>query len=108
MLKHPLKQRWAADAQTLANRFRRYWVDWFTFLSQPQVDPDNNDAERGLRPVVIHRKVTGGARSDWGAQLVAMIFSFLESMRRQGKNAVDQLFDLLASSGCSLPALLPE
>jgi hypothetical protein len=57
--------------------------------------------------VVIHRKVTGGARSDWGAQLVAMMFSFLESMRRQGKNAVDHLFELIASSGCSPPVLLP-
>jgi transposase len=59
------------------------------------------------RPVVIHRKVTGGARSDWGVQLVAMMFSFLESMRRQGENAVDQLIELIASSGCSSPALLP-
>ncbi|ASC70529.1 hypothetical protein XM38_014680 [Halomicronema hongdechloris C2206] len=107
MLEHPLKGRWAADAQTLANRFGRHWSDWFTFLSQPEVDPDNNDAERGLRPVVIHRKVTSGARSDWGAQLVAMMFSFLESMRRQGENAVDRLFELIASSGCSPPALLP-
>jgi hypothetical protein len=55
----------------------------------------------------MHRKVTGGARSDWGAQLVAMMFSFLESMRRQGGNVVDQLFELIASSGCSPPALLP-
>ena len=38
----------------------------------------------GLRPVVIHRKVTGGARSDWGAQLVAMMFSFLESIAPSG------------------------
>lgn len=30
--------------------------------------PDNNDAERALRPVVVHRKVSGGARSDWGAK----------------------------------------
>ena len=57
----------------------------------------------GLRPVVIHRKVTGGARSDWGAHLVAMMFSFLESMRRQGKNAVDVLFELIASSGVLTP-----
>ena len=35
-----------------------YWADWFTFLSQPEVNPDNNDAvrvaapleQRGLRP----------------------------------------------------------
>ncbi len=39
-----------------------------TFLTHPEVKPDNNDAERALRPVVIHRKVSGGARSDWGAQ----------------------------------------
>ena len=38
---------------------------------------------------------------------VAMMFSFLESMRRQGKNAVDHLFELIASSGCSPPALSP-
>ena len=77
MLEHPRKGRWAADSQALSNRFRRHWSDWFLrFLSQPDVNPDNNDAERGLRPVVIHRKVTGGARSDWGAHLVAMMFSF--------------------------------
>ena len=103
----------AAISPTISNKV--YWADWFTFLSQPEVNPDNNDAvrvaapleQRGLRPVVIHRKVTGGARSDWGAQLVAMMFSFLESMRHQGKNAVDHLFELIASSGCSPPALLP-
>jgi len=106
VLEHPRKGRWAADSQALSNRFRRHWSDWFTFLSQPDVNPDNNDAERGLRPVVIHRKVTGGARSDWGAHLVAMMYSFLESMRRQGKNAVDVLFELIASSGCSPPSVL--
>ncbi len=87
VLEHPMKGRWAADAQALATRFRKHWSDWFTVLCQPEVAPDNNDAERGLWPVVIHRKVTGGTRSDWGAQLVAMMFSFLESMRRQGENA---------------------
>lgn len=93
------KGGWAADAQTLANRFKRYWRDWFTFLSHPEVKPDNNDAERSLRPVVIHRKVSGGTRSHWGGQLVAMMFSFLETMRLQSKNAVEELFKLLANQG---------
>ena len=30
------------------------FVEWFTFLTYPEVKPDNNDAERALRPVVIH------------------------------------------------------
>jgi hypothetical protein len=95
VLNHPPKGGWAADSQNLADRFRKYWSDWFTFLSHPEVKPDNNDAERALRPVVVHRKVSGGARSHWGGQLVAMIFSFLETMRLQGKNAVEELFQLL-------------
>lgn len=94
---------WVADAQTLANRFRRHWSEWFTFLSHPEVKPDNNDAERGIRPVVIHRKVSGGARSHWGGQLVAMMFSFLETMRLQVKNPVEELFDLLANIGRAPP-----
>jgi hypothetical protein len=96
VLNHPPQGGWAADSQNLANRFRKHWSDWFTFLSHPEVKPDNNDAERALRPVVVHRKVSGGARSHWGGQLVAMMFSFLETMRLQGKNAVEELFNLLA------------
>jgi hypothetical protein len=58
-----------------------------------------------LRPVVIHRKVSGGARSHWGGQLVAMMFSFLETMRLQSKSAVEQLSLILSSSGLSPPSI---
>jgi hypothetical protein len=75
------------------------------FLSHPQVKPDNNDAERALRPVVVHRKVSGGARSDWGAKLVAQMFSFLETVRLQGGNAIAQLCELLSLAGRSPPGL---
>ena len=70
-----------------------------------KVKPDNNDAERALRPVVVHRKVTGGARSDWGAQLVAQMFSFLETVRLQGEEAIAQLYQLLCLAGRSPPGL---
>jgi hypothetical protein len=96
VLNHPPAKGWPSDAQGLANRFNRHWQDWFTFRSHPEAKPDNNDAERGLRRVVIHRKVSGGTRSHWGGQLVAMMFSFLETMRLQGKNAVVELFKVLA------------
>jgi hypothetical protein len=103
VLKHPPKGGWAGDSQTLAHRLRRHWNEWFTFLTHPQVKPDNNDAERALRPVVVHRKVSGGARSHWGAQLVTMMFSFLETMRLQGKNAVEELFHLMSNLERSPP-----
>jgi transposase len=105
ILKSPPPGGWAADAQNLVNRLRRHWDEWFTFLDHPGVKPDNNDAERSIRPVVIHRKVSGGARSDWGGQLVAMMFSFLETMRLQGKNAVEELARLLSQPERSPPQL---
>lgn len=107
VLNSPPKGGWAADSQNLAHRLRRYWSEWFTFLTHPQVKPDNNDAERALRPVVVHRKVSGGARSHWGAQLVTMMFSFLETMRLQGKNAVAELFHLMTNLERSPPLLQP-
>jgi DNA-binding protein H-NS len=94
-----------ADAQRLANRLQRHRDEWFTFLSHPEVKPDNNDAERALRPIVVHRKVSGGARSDWGAKLVAQMFSFLETVRLQGGEAIAQLCELLSLAGRSPPGL---
>ena len=65
-LDNPPQGGWAADAQKLANRFTRHWNEWFTVLRHSEVKPDNNDAERSLRPVVVHRKVSRGAWSHWG------------------------------------------
>ena len=54
---------------------------------------------------MIHRKVSGGARSDWGAELVAQMFSFLETMRLQRHDAIAQLCELLSLAGRSPPGL---
>jgi hypothetical protein len=105
ILDKPAAGGWPADAQRLAERLKRHWSEWFTFLSHPEVKPDNNDAERALRPIVVHRKVSGGARSDWGAKLVAQMFSFLETVRLQGKDVIEQLCELLSLAGRSPPGL---
>lgn len=61
VLDDPPEKGFPADAQRLADRIKRHWDEWFTFLSHPEVKPDNNDAERALRPIVIHR-----TRQWWG------------------------------------------
>jgi len=53
-----------------------------------------------LRPIVVHRKVSGGA-SDWGAKLVAQMFSLLETVRLQGGDAITSLCELLSLAGRS-------
>ena len=44
VLQNPPKKGWPADAMALRNRLYRHWDEWFTFLTHPEVKPDNNDA----------------------------------------------------------------
>ena len=46
ILNNPPQKGWPYDAQRLAHRRQRHWDEWFTFLTHPEVKPDNNDAER--------------------------------------------------------------
>jgi len=55
-----------------------------------------------LRPIVVHRKVSGGARSDWGAKLVAQMFSLLETVR---VGMQSRACELLSLAGRSPPGL---
>jgi hypothetical protein len=41
----------------------------FRMDSCPEITADNNGSERELRPTATYRKVTGGFRSEWGANL---------------------------------------
>ena len=50
------------------------------FVDHPQVPMDNNFAERGLRPAVIKRKISGGSFSTAGAELTAQILSLSRTL----------------------------
>jgi transposase len=81
----------------LVNRIQRHGTEWFTFLDYPEVKPDNHDALRAWRRVVVHRRVSGGALRDWGALAVAQMLSFWETVGLQGQSAIAQLYQLLCS-----------
>ncbi len=79
------------ESQNLRRRYLKHRQNLFVFLNQPGVPPTNNASEQALRNSVIYRKVTGGFRTDWGADLYANIISILETARRQGRNFFDVL-----------------
>lgn len=54
--------------RVLARRLLRHQDELFQFMLVPGLPSDNNPAERGLRPVVIMRKISGGTRSPAGSQ----------------------------------------
>jgi len=73
--------------QQLRRRYGKVRDHLFTFLDHPDVAPDNNGSERELRPTATYRKVTGGFRSDWGADLFAAVRSAIGTAARRGIDA---------------------
>src|SRR5215207_7237909 len=82
-----------ANARRLQERYREHRASLFVFFDRPDVPPTNNASEQDLRPSVIHRKVTGGFRSQLGADISAIVTSLLTTARKRG----DNLFHALRS-----------
>jgi len=83
------------DARRLQKRYRKHRGSLFTFLDYPEVAPDNNSSERTLRPTATYRKVTGGFRSTWGADLYAAVRSTVGTAARNGIHAFDAIRNTL-------------
>lgn len=93
-------------ARRLQKRYQRHRAHLFVFLQRPDVPPDNNACERALRPSVIHRKVTNGFRSEWGAQTYAALATVIETAKFHHLNVFDTLVSLMGPP--VLPFLAPE
>ena len=76
-----------SHGKRLRKRYGKVRSHLFTFLEHPEVPPDNNGSERELRPTATYRKVTGGFRSKWGADLFAGVRSVVGTAARRGKDA---------------------
>ena len=75
------------DGKRLRKRYARVREHLFTFLDHPEVTADNNGSERELRPIATYRKVIGGFRSTWGADLYAAVRSVIGTAQRRGSDA---------------------
>ena len=45
-------------------KLRNAGSDLFRFVLDPKIPPTNNAAERGLREIVVHRKIQGSIRAE--------------------------------------------
>jgi len=72
-------------------------------LYRTDVPPTNNVSEQALRSAVVHRKVTGGFRSQWGANAYAALASVIDTAALYDLNAFDAIQSLLGKP--SLPIL---
>ena len=81
----------------LCRRIDRHIKELFVFVAEPASPPDNNAAERSLRPVVISRKISGGTRSARGTDTKMTLASIFGTWRVQDLNPLTTCRQMLAS-----------
>ena len=78
-------------SQLLVQRLVDYQHALFTCLSNPDIAPDNNHAERCLRKLVVQRKISGGNRSGKHALIRAKLMSVIETLRLESDDMLTTL-----------------
>ena len=96
-LEQLLERTFKGLGRNLLERYRKYRDSLFIFLHRADVPAHNNACERALRPSVIHRKVLGSFRSDWGAQAYAALATVLNTAKRNGQSAFQKLVLLMGA-----------
>ncbi len=84
--------------RALQTAVKAWRTKFFVFLDDPGVPATNNACEREIRPSVVFRKVTGGFRSDWGAEIHAGYRSVTATARLHGQTALEAINHLLAGT----------
>lgn len=74
------------------------------FLSNPQVEPTNNRAERALRPAIIARKVSHCSKNESGAEAFAAFTSVARTAVKKGIVTVTDAFLKVVYSSRQPPA----
>jgi transposase len=87
------------DNARLARRLRKQREHLLRFLDHDGVDATNNLAEREIRPAVIARKLSAGNRTEAGARTHSVLASLLRTCRRQGRDILGVLVELLRHQG---------
>jgi len=90
-----LARRVRGVGANLLHRYQTHRAHLLVFLHRADVPSDNNACERALRPSVIHRKVMGSFRSDWGAQGYAALATVLNTAKRTGESVFHKLISLM-------------
>jgi transposase len=75
-----------SKTHNLLVRIKDFCDDFLRFCSHPNAKFDNNQAERDIRMNKVKTKISGGFRSMQAAEEFMVIRSFVETLRKQGKD----------------------
>jgi transposase len=83
------------NVNRIIKRLNRYEDALFTFLDHENVPPDNNRAEREIRPAVIIRKNSLANRSQNGADIQALLMSIYRTLKLRKLDPLETITNAL-------------
>ncbi len=83
--------------RVLCQRILKYLPELYPCVTEPGVPPTNNVAERGFRPLVTGRKISGGTRSAQGTRDAMARATLFRTWHARGLNPFSQARALLLS-----------
>jgi transposase len=89
-------------AQAVQTRITNQAKQLLTALKFAGAELTNNYSERMIRPMAIARKISGGSRSDEGAEILAINASIVQTIRLQDKDLVTTLGNLITGQPTGL------
>src|SRR5574344_3097431 len=82
------------DELNLLNRLEEYKENHLLFIKNFDVPFDNNRAETSLRMIKTKTKVSGGFKTETGANTFAKVRSFIATCKLKTDNVIDELIKL--------------
>ena len=86
------------EAEEFATKLRNAAPNLFTFVNYPGMEPTNNESERMLRPVVIHRKIRYRMVNEVGAAMFSTLMTCVMTWKKRGYNVSDTLHKALSGT----------
>jgi len=82
------------ESQKLQKRFQKHCDKILTFLSDPHLPFHNNSSEQAIRNAKLHKKISGGFRSERGARRHAILLSIIETCKKRKMDILQSLRSL--------------
>lgn len=83
------------DVERMIKRFEKYGPCLFTYLEHLDIMPDNNAAEREIRPFVVQRKISGKFINPEVMNMYALHMSLYRTCKKNGVNYEEVILPLL-------------
>ncbi|MEI7831978.1 MAG: transposase [bacterium] len=91
----PYQQSKIKEQANLANVMASQINEMFVFIELPYVIPENNLAERSVRPDVIARKISGGTRTEQGSKTRMILPSIIRTCHLRNLDPIASIQNML-------------